>query len=187
MASLRKGPPSIKRNRSYDVPELASACGVHKNTVRAWQRAGLKPLDGRRPTLFHGEAVLAFLANRKQARKAPCPPGTLYCFRCRAPRQPALGMVDFQPVNATSGNIKALCEACGTVMHRRAPRTLLAAIMPGHDVQISEAPTRLSECMPPSLNCHLGRDQPDAGQTGGRSKTLAHQIGETKPDPKRDR
>lgn len=157
MAARRVNPRAVKLNRTYDVAELAARLGVHKNTVRHWQRDGLKPLDGRRPVLFHGSTIRAFLSGRSAGRKSPCPPGTLYCFRCRAPRLPALGMVDYMPISATGGNVRAICAACETVMHRRAAIASLATILPGCDVQIAQAAPRLKGSPSPSLNCDLER------------------------------
>lgn len=157
MAARRINPWVVKLDRSYTADELAVLLGVHKNTVRHWQRAGLTPLDGGRPVLFAGSVVRAFLASRNASRKSPCPPGTLYCFRCRAPRPPALGMVDFVQTNALSGNIRALCGTCEATMHRRAPRAALALIMPGCEIQFEEGPTRLAGDTRPSLNCDSRR------------------------------
>ena len=153
MAARRIDPRAVKLNRCYDVAELAARLRVHKNTVRHWQRDGLRPIDGGRPILFHGSVIRAFLETRNASRKSPCPPGTLYCFRCRAPRKPALNMIDFIPINATSGNIRALCATCEATMHRRAPRISLGGIMPGCDVQIAEGPARLIGSSSPSLIC----------------------------------
>ncbi len=153
MAARRVNPRAVKLHRSYSVSELAACLGVHKNTVRNWQRDGLKPLDGRRPVLFQGAIVRAFLSTRHASRKRPCPPGTFYCFKCRQPRSPASGMVEFTPRNHTTGNLIALCETCGTVMNRSARSASLGAIMPKIDVQIREAGARLIGRTPPSLNC----------------------------------
>lgn len=158
MAARRLDPRAVKLNRCYDVGELATRLGVHKNTVRNWQRDGLKPIDGCRPVLFHGSVIRAFLEIRNAGRKSPCPPGTIYCFRCRAPRKPALNMVDFIPINAASGNIRALCGTCEAIMHRRAPFVSLTAIMPGCEVQIAEGPASLSGSSSPSLICDSGRE-----------------------------
>jgi hypothetical protein len=140
-------------HRTYTIGELAERLCVHKNTVRHWQANGLSPIDRSRPALFHGQAVRAFLTSRNASRKRPCRPGTLYCFRCRAPQPPALGMADFVETRPGSGNLEALCGACGTIMHRRARRAALAAVMPGIAVQIREASQRLSGCSRPSLDC----------------------------------
>ncbi len=157
MAARRIDPRAVKLHRTYDVAELAARLGVHRNTVRHWQGKGLKPLDGGRPVLFHGSTVRAFLSSRSASRKSPCGPGTLYCFKCRAPRQPALGMVDYVPISAAGGNVRAICAICETVMHRRAAKAALASILPGCDVQFVQAPSRLKGRPPPSLNCDLER------------------------------
>jgi hypothetical protein len=157
MAARRVNPRAVKLHRSYSVPELAACFGVHKNTVRHWQRDGLTALDGNRPTLFLGAAIRAFLSKRNASRKRPCTPGTLYCFKCRAARPAAMGMVDYVSINDVSGNVRAICATCETVMHRRARKAALATIMPGCDVQFVQAPSRLKGSSKPSLNCDLER------------------------------
>lgn len=148
----------VKLHRIYSAAELATCCGVHKNTVRQWLANGLQPVSYGRPTLFDGATVRAFLAKRNASRKRPCPPGTLYCFKCRRPREPAMGMVEATRQNATTGNLRAICEACGTMMHRRARLAAIPAIMPNLDVQIREADPRICERTEPSLNCDNGMD-----------------------------
>jgi hypothetical protein len=132
-------PNRVKLHHSYSIAELAACCGVHKNTIRHWQGRGLEPIDKVRPILFQGATIRAFLSNQRASRKRPCKPGTIYCLRCREPRQPALGMVDFLPMTPTSGNLRAICSECEAVMHRRARWADLARIIPGCTVQIVEA------------------------------------------------
>ncbi|MGC8535821.1 MAG: helix-turn-helix domain-containing protein [Rhizomicrobium sp.] len=144
MSGRRTNPYRVKANRSYSVQELAARCGVHKNTVRHWQAIGLAPIDHSRPALFQGETVRAFLVKRNASRKRPCQPGTLYCFRCREPRSPALGMVDYVPITPASGNLRAICEHCGAMIHRRARWADLSRIMPGCTIQFAQGPQRLS-------------------------------------------
>ena len=62
-------------------------------------------------------------------------------------------MVEFTPRNPVTGNLVALCETCGTVMHRSARLASLAVIMPGIRVEIREARPRLLERPLPPLNC----------------------------------
>jgi hypothetical protein len=162
MAARRINPGLVKIHRTYTAGELAGRLGVHKNTVFHWQREGLAPIDRSRPLLFHGAAIRAFLARRSAGRKRPCPPGTFYCFHCRQPREPALGMVDFIEMRPGTGNLKAMCGTCQTIMHRRARRDALAVVMPGIDVQIREASLRLCGRPAPSLNCDVERQ----GATG---------------------
>jgi hypothetical protein len=118
----------------------------------------LEPVSKGRPTLFDGATVRTFLAKRNASRKRPCPPATLYGFNCRQPRAPAMDMVEATRQNATTGNLSALCEVCGTVMHRRTRLAAIAAIMPNLDVQIREAGPRICERTAPSLNCDNRKD-----------------------------
>lgn len=157
MAAPRKSPSVVKLHRTYNIAELAACLGVHKNTVRHWQRAGLMPLDRQRPVLFHADAVRAFLSTRSASRKSPCGPGKLYCFKCRAPSAPALGMIDYVAINATGGDVRAICATCETVMHRRASKASVPVIFPGCEVQFVEGPSRLMGSTIPSLNCDLER------------------------------
>jgi hypothetical protein len=157
MGAHRSNPCLVKLHRSYLATELAIRLGVHKNTVRNWQRDGLAPIDGNKPFLFQGATVRAFLAIRNAGRKRPCGPGKLYCFGCREPSSPALGMVEYVALTDTSGNLRAICARCETIMHRRARLASLATIMPGLEVQLVQALSRLSVSPSPSLSCDFER------------------------------
>lgn len=153
MAKRRVNPNVVKLNRTYDVTQLAACCGVHKNTVLNWRNAGLEPIDHSKPILFHGSVVRVFLRQQNARRKQPCGPGKLYCFRCREPRPPAFGLVEYVVLTTTSGNLKAFCEACETVMHRKVSRADLEQKMPGIEVQFEDRQLRLIGTSSPSLNC----------------------------------
>ena len=157
MPARRINPYLIKVHRSYSAGELAACCGVHKNTVRNWQAQGLEPIDKGRPVLFMGSTARAFFLRRKASRKRPCPPGSLYCFRCRAPRKPALGMVELVQMTPACGNLRALCECCEAMMHRRVRIADLASVMPSLEIQTAQALPCLSGRNPPSLNCDIER------------------------------
>ena len=146
-------PRLVKIHRSYAVEEVARILRRHKNTVRAWIKQGLRPIDGRRPTLIHGVELVNFLQNRRMRGKRPCPPGHMYCLKCRSPKQPAAGMADYLPITDTSGNLRALCPDCGKFMHRRASLTKLNTIGAGWDIAFPQAVSRIGESAIPSLNC----------------------------------
>lgn len=156
MAARRLNPNRAKLHRTYSARELADLYGVHKNTVREWQRNGLHAVDRCRPTLFAGQVVRTFIAARNASRKRPCPPGALYCFRCREARKPAGDQADYLPINTLSGNLKATCGACATTMHRRVRIASLAVKMPGVDIRVMQAPSRIVEGASPSLNHDSG-------------------------------
>lgn len=153
MAKRRVNPNVVKLNRNYDTTQLAACCGVHKNTVLNWREAGLQPIDDSKPILFHGSMVREFLKQRNAKRRRPCGQGKLYCFSCREPRRPALGFGEYLAVTARAGNLKACCDTCGTVMHRKVCRSELEAKMPGVDVQFADRQLRLIGSPSPSLNC----------------------------------
>jgi hypothetical protein len=158
MSARRINPRLIKIHRAYSVDEVARALGAHKNSVRNWIKKGLPVIDGGRPVLILGHELRDYLECRRKAAKRPCTPGTIYCFKCRELRAPALGMVEYVLRNAATGDLKALCENCGTMMFRCARRSDVAALMPGIDVQIREAGARLLERASPSLNCDERKD-----------------------------
>lgn len=158
MASQRINPQRIKRHRIYTAAELAECCGVHKNTVRAWQRGGLEPVSATRPILFEGASAKAFLTARNTSRKRPCPPGMFYCFKCREPSSPALGMVEVCSLNAATGNLSAICGVCETVMHRRARLADIPTFKSKIDVQGKQAGTRIIERGEPSQNSDEMKD-----------------------------
>ena len=134
---------------------------AHKNTVRAWLRDGLKPIDQRRPVLIQGGQLASYVDARRKRRRQPCRPGEFYCFRCRMPKAPAAGLADYLPVTPSSGNLTARCSDCGTRMYRRVSLSKLAAVAGDLQVQLPQAQQRLTECADPSLNCDLERE-PDA-------------------------
>ena len=151
--SRHPNPRLVKIHRSYTVEEVARILRKHKNTVRSWIKHGLRPIDGRRPTLIHGLELVSFLQNRRISGKQPCPPGYLYCLKCRSPKQPAAGMADYLPISDTSGNLRALCPDCGKFMHRRCSLAKLNVVGVGLDVAFPQAVSRLRESAVPSLIC----------------------------------
>ncbi len=152
---MRKRRPNyrlVKIHRSYKVEEVARLFGTHKNTVRAWVKAGLPTCDGKRPTLILGRDLAAYLQARRAKNKCPCQPGEIYCVRCRAPKSPALNMAEFQPTTATLGNLIGICPDCEGMIYRRASRVKLPQIQAILDITFTEAERRVSESNLPIVN-----------------------------------
>lgn len=158
MAHIRIDPRRVKIHYTYEVGEAARLVGVHKNTVRGWLKSGLAAIDDGRPTLILGRELRAFLDGRRKAAKRICPPGTMYCLKCRQAKPPAAGMVDFIPYTATHGNLRALCGDCETMMHRCARRASIEAIMPGLRVSVQAAAATTNEVSPPPPELCLERE-----------------------------
>lgn len=145
-------PRRAKVHRNYTVEEVARLYGMHRNTVRQWVKRGLPLCDDRRPALILGSDLAAFLSCERNRNKRPCKPGEIYCVRCRVPQQPALGMVDYQPLTATSGNLVGLCPKCGGTMYRRVSHARLAEAAGKLDIQFMQAREHIDESGPFSVN-----------------------------------
>jgi hypothetical protein len=152
MNRTRINPRLAKIHHSYTVPETSDLLGVHPHTVRAWIKGGLGVLSSERPILILGKDLRHFLKVRRTAAKRPCPPGTMYCFKCRSPQCPALDMVDYQRHTDVSGSLRALCAICGTLMFRRCRYTNIGMAMPNIQVVLKEGPMRIGQLSTPLLN-----------------------------------
>ena len=118
-------PRRAKVHYTYTVAEAAKLFGVSRATIRNWLKAGLEFMRSGRTVLILGESLRAFLEGRRKSRRTKTPAGHMYCFGCRAPRQPAEGMTELVDVRGGSGNVRALCD-CGALMHRRVSLSKLA-------------------------------------------------------------
>ena len=134
--------PNAKRakiHRNYTVEEAAATLGVHVQTVRRWNKQGLPVVEGRGPTLFLGRALREFLEARSAARKNPSGPGEMFCVRCRAPRRPEGGIVDYWPKTPTYGELEGICPSCSGMIYRRVSRARLAECAGSLDISFREA------------------------------------------------
>lgn len=119
MAKRLQNPRLAKIHRSYKIDEAADLYGVHKNTVLNWIKQGLPTCDTKRPVIILGSDLNAFHAKQRVKNKHPCKPNEIYCIKCKTPKTPIAGLVEFQPVNDKIGNLVAICPACETMMYRR--------------------------------------------------------------------
>ena len=157
---MRKRRPNyrlVKIHRSYTVEEAARLLGTHKNTVRAWVKAGLPTCDSKRPIVILGRDLAAYLQARRTKNKRPCQPGEIYCVRCRAPKRPAGDMAECQPITASLGNLMGICPDCEGMIYRRASRAKLAEILGKLDITFSEAERRVSDSSVPIVNSHFSQ------------------------------
>lgn len=145
----------VKLHRNYSVDEIARLFSIHKNTARMWIRGGLQTIDGKRPILILGQELIRFLRNRRATKKQPCLAGEMFCLRCRQPKVPAAGMIEYHPRTETTGNLTGLCPDCHTVMHRMIAKAQVQAFREKMDVLFPQALPRLREIIQPSLNSDL--------------------------------
>ena len=60
----------VKIHRNYTVDDVSRLLGVHKNTVRAWIKAGLPVMDEKRPLLILGYVLRDFLKSRRTKKNS---------------------------------------------------------------------------------------------------------------------
>lgn len=119
MTKRHQNPRLAKTHRSYKIDEIADLYGTHKNTVLNWIKQGLPTFDSKRPLMILGSDLNAFHAKRRVKNKHPCKPNEIYCMKCKIPKEPPAGMVEYQPVNAKTGNLIGICPVCQTLMYKR--------------------------------------------------------------------
>lgn len=112
----------IRAARTYTVEEAAETLGVSTGTIRAWVRTGLPLMRAQRPFLILGDALRHFLAARATGAKVALQPGQLYCFTCKAGREPMGRMVDCLTQTATTARLVGLCGHCGGTCNRMVSR-----------------------------------------------------------------
>jgi hypothetical protein len=118
MANRRISSRRIRGHLTYTVAEAARITEAHKNTIRHWIADGLAALDNRKPTLIKGATLKAFIDARNAHRRQPCGPGRMYCLKCRAPKSPAFGEVEYEPDSEKFGRLIGLCPDCSTLIQR---------------------------------------------------------------------
>jgi len=161
----RLNPRRVKIHRNYTVEEAAMLLGVHKNTVRAWFKAGLDPIDHRRPTLILGRQLSSFLHARREARRQRCRAGQFYCVRCRAPRTSAASKAWYLPITTVSGNLSGICSDCGTRMYRRVALHKIAVVAGDLHVTMPQAQQHIDEGASPSQHSDLPQEASDHAHT----------------------
>lgn len=152
---LRRG---IRLHRTYTVEEAAVVTGCAKGTIRRWIRAGALPaLTDQKPHLILGGELLDYLKARA-TRGPQLKPHECYCLKCRAPREPALAMAEYISLTPTTGNLRALCSICTTVMHKAVALGTLRSLASILDVTMPQATKHIMDTLYPSLDDHFPKE-----------------------------
>ncbi len=134
----------LSRYRNYSVYDVTRIMGVTPQTVRRWIKQGLPALTDKRPFLILGADLVEFLKSRK-ADKQHCALDQCYCVKCRKPRPCAGAMAEFVPITASSGNLRALCPECSTLMHKRVSVAFLPELSKLLELSIEQVESTLIE------------------------------------------
>lgn len=141
----RSNPNLAKIHRNYTVEEVANLFAVHKNTVRSWVKDGLKTNDDKRPMLILGSDLKQYLKSKRKINKRKCLPFEMYCVRCRLPQLPAEKMVDYDPINCSTGCLIGLCPSCGGIINKFVNIDQLEQIKDKLDITLPKALKHINE------------------------------------------
>ena len=158
MAKRRHSARRIKSRRIYDVRAAAKAIGATPATVRHWARNGLEAIPGFWPLAFRGVDIIAFFKKRKIEGKQKSGNGRIHCFRCKGPKTPAGGMVDYRPISARRGMLIGLCPDCEGLMYRACSPAKLNTAAGSLAVSILNAESSLAEMVEPICKPHSEKD-----------------------------
>ena len=157
MAGRRPNGRTIKQHYSYTTEEAARTLGVSKGTVRRWLKDGLPHISDQRPFLILGPDLRDFMINRGKQKRC-CELHQCFCFRCKEPRAAASGMIDYIPRTALSGQISAICDDCGTIMHKAFSARKLHLLQRVADVSFPQGQPCLSDRAEPRGNDHFKQE-----------------------------
>lgn len=129
----------IKSLHNYTIQEAANITGVSERTIRTWIKQGMHAMANERPTLVRGDALTAFIKDKRKSRKSRLLQDEFYCLRCHAARKPAGGFVDCETVG-TRTKLTAICEICETIMHRPIAHSHVPALSQIFDLTLREEP-----------------------------------------------
>lgn len=146
-------PNRIKTHYIYTVWEAAQALGRHRQTVIRWIKdKGLVADRTKVPWLIHGKDLKHFLGHRRANAKTKLALHHLFCLGCKAPQEPDGKFAEYTQSTPTSGMLKALCPACGSILNKVVRRADLEAIRAKIEVTVQQANPRIVSQIAPRLN-----------------------------------
>lgn len=118
---------AIRLTKTYTVAELAAATNKTEGTMYDWVSRELPTIDSRKPLMFHGSDVKAWLEKRWGDRGCKLALGESYCVKCKRARQPLPQTVRFEARPNGSMNATAPCPVCSTPMNKALKASDVAA------------------------------------------------------------
>jgi hypothetical protein len=112
----RYDPRRAHLHKCYTAREIVDAFKVSLTTVRRWHALGLTPIDRRRPFLYPGTELRAFI-ERLNPKRQPLMPGDLHCVACKAPKVPKGKRARIIRRDRTRCLLAGECPDCGRRMH----------------------------------------------------------------------
>jgi len=152
-------PNRIKTHYVYTVWEAAQALGRHRQTVIRWIKdKGLVADRSKVPWLIQGKDLKQFLGHRRAKSKIKLELHHLFCLGCKAPQEPDGKFAEYTQASSTTGMLKALCPACGSITNKVVRRADLDAIRAKIEVTVQQANPRLVSPPAPRSNDTSARE-----------------------------
>ena len=126
MSGRRHNSRLVKIHYSYTTEEAATSLVSTKTRSRNGA-AGPQTYRYRRPVLFQGGVLRAFLERRCKDRKQKCADGEFFCLRCRKPKRPANDDIALSRFPSGGGNLRGHCPDCHSLMYRRVSEAQISA------------------------------------------------------------
>ena len=160
-------PSRIKTHYVYTVWEAAQALGRHRQTIIRWIKdKGLVADRNKLPWLIQGKDLKQFLVHRRAKSKTKLALHHLFCLGCRAPQEPDGKFAEYTQTSSTTGMLKALCPACGSILNKVVRRADLEAIQAKVEVTVQQANPRLVSLPEPLSNDTSAKE----AQTNGKAQ-----------------
>ena len=168
MGKRLPNPRLVKIHRNFTIEEIAALLNVHKNTVANWIKQGLPICGMKRPYLITGHDLRAFLEAKKIKHKQPCKPDEIYCVRCREPKKPVTGLIEYRAITDTLGNLVALCPDCESIMNRRISFAKLQQIPAYRHIAQTLTESHITTCFNPTVSCDFNTGNESHAHTPSR-------------------
>ena len=135
----KANPKKIKVVFSYSIEEAAQVLELTPQTIRSWERDGLRIMKSNRPHLISGLDLKNYLVDRQQSRKQPLLDKQLFCLSCKEPTEPYGLMADYIAQTNNSGRLEGLCSMCDSAAQRFVRHAGLRKFQHIMDIQIRDA------------------------------------------------
>lgn len=160
-------PNMIKTHYVYTVWEAAQALGRHRQTVIRWIKdKGLVADRSKPPWLIQGKDLKHFLGYRRAKSKTKLALHHFFCVGCKAPQEPDGKFAEYTQASPTTGMLKALCPACGSIVNKVVRSADLVAIRAKLEVTVQQATPRLVSLPVPRSNDTSAKE----AQTNGKAQ-----------------
>jgi site-specific recombinase XerC len=137
-------PMKARKHWVYSRDDLKEIYGVCDGTVLNWIRAGLEPVDNKRPPLFAGYKVRQFITRMRWPDGRPPQDGRIHCPVCLGFKPVITGTIRTSRADTNCLSVTGMCTDCHNMLQADiAPEDVSdifasAINIPGHSSDVSD-------------------------------------------------